>query len=177
MIPRSSSRPLRGRIETLSNASRLVQGRLDTAPGGAYSTTGSRSPINPRCLTPRLVGASQRFASGRQGADVKVGGMTTLEVQTLPVPTAPARTDAPDTSGYRAIHEAMRVANQQLLDGLANADVHDPERATVFALETVRIVQRAQHFGDDQQRELDGQRDVIARASPKASRRAFLPFA
>jgi hemerythrin-like domain-containing protein len=59
--------------------------------------------------------------------------MTTIEVQTFPVPTAPVRTNAPDTSGYRAIHEAMRVANQQLLDGLANAEVHDPKRAAAIA--------------------------------------------
>jgi hemerythrin-like domain-containing protein len=57
--------------------------------------------------------------------------MTTLEVQPLPVRSV--RTNAPDTSGYRAIHEAMRAANQQLLDGLANADVHDPKRAAAIA--------------------------------------------
>ena len=57
--------------------------------------------------------------------------MTTLEVQ--PLRTVPVRSNAPDTSGYRAIHEAMRVANQQLLDGLANADVHDPKRAPAIA--------------------------------------------
>jgi hemerythrin-like domain-containing protein len=59
--------------------------------------------------------------------------MTTLEVQPLPVRTVPLRSNAPDTSGYRAIHEAMRAANQQLLDGLANADVRDPERAAAIA--------------------------------------------
>jgi hemerythrin-like domain-containing protein len=57
--------------------------------------------------------------------------MTTLEVQPLPVRTV--RANAPDTSGYRAIHEAMRVANQQLLEGLANAEVHDPNRAAAIA--------------------------------------------
>jgi hemerythrin-like domain-containing protein len=59
--------------------------------------------------------------------------MTTLEVQTPTAAAIPVRTDAPDTSGYLAIHEAMRVANQQLLDGLANADVHDPKRAAAIA--------------------------------------------
>ena len=59
--------------------------------------------------------------------------MTTLEVQTPTAAAIPVRTDAPETSGYLAIHEAMRVANQQLLDGLANADVHDPKRAAAIA--------------------------------------------
>jgi hemerythrin-like domain-containing protein len=59
--------------------------------------------------------------------------MTTLEVQTLRDGMLPVRTNAPDTSGYRAIHEAMRAANQQLLDGLANAGVHDPKRAAAIA--------------------------------------------
>src|SRR5688572_6459013 len=33
-------RPLHGRIETLPNQSRRLRERLDTAPGGAYSTIG-----------------------------------------------------------------------------------------------------------------------------------------
>src|SRR3954469_17610569 len=49
--PRSSSRPLCGRIETLRNTSRPVQQRLDTAPGGAYSTNGAEmSDLPPGLL-------------------------------------------------------------------------------------------------------------------------------
>ena len=46
----SPSRPLCGRIETLPNPSRHVGRRLDTAPGGAYSTGGGqrvdRKPVS-----------------------------------------------------------------------------------------------------------------------------------
>src|SRR5262245_63619686 len=76
-LSRSSSRPLCGRIEALSNASRPVRQRLDTAPGGPYSTSGPTCTASyaEREADGSRVGGGFPWLAGRRHTDDLVGGL------------------------------------------------------------------------------------------------------